>query len=432
MIGGQRGSRDSAAVAARAGAAGSEALRAYRARMSRARRRYVAAIALAVALALVGAVTLWLTGEARHATLRTATSAEPVVDEAPLAPRLAVAWASDDATAIGSYRSGGTVVTYSDHAVRGRDALTGAVRWSYTRTDATVCAVASQDTVATAIFRLDGNCDEAIGLRIATGERLWNRTLMDDGDVSLQSRPGSIAITAAGSVHVISPAAEANEPSGGLDRWLYRPAGCAISDSVLGSGGVLVSQQCTPSAAGAATPTLVLRKAEDDADVWSIDGESALPVLADSALMLGWDPATQQLIALDPATGARTGALGFPGCQAAQPPLAVPLGGDALVLCGGMLSRIGLQGGAPTLRWSTPASGLPADATEAEQAAGSAIIPVESRFAAIDLATGTSIGPGAPAPADATAALAAAGRIERVGPGVLVAGDRTTMLQPPA
>src|SRR5438046_2329208 len=113
-------------------AAESEALRAYNARMSRLRVRYGAAIAVVVVLALVGGWLRWRTGEAHDATLRTATSPEPAVADEPLATTLDVAWTSANATATGSYVSRGTVVTYSAHSVRGRDALTGDVRWSCT------------------------------------------------------------------------------------------------------------------------------------------------------------------------------------------------------------------------------------------------------------------------------------------------------------
>lgn len=426
-------------AASRAGALEPEALAAYRARMSALRIRYSAVIAGAVVLALIGAGLLWLTGESHHATLRTATSPERAVADDPLGATLSVAWSSTDATATGSFASHGVVATYSQHTVRGRDALSGAVRWSYTRSDATVCGLDSRDGVAVAIFRLDGNCDEAIGLNLATGSRLWNRTLMDDGDSTLQSRPGSLAITTSTSVHVISPAAEAKEPSGGLDRWFYRPAGCTVVSSVPGPAGVLVSTRCAAGGEGAAggqgasgaQPRLVLRKANDDGEVWSLNGEAAVPLLAESAMVLGWDAKTGQLIAFDPTNGRRTAALNLPQCTASDTPVAQASSPDALIQCGQTLSRISLQGAELTVRWSIPAAGLPATPTNAEQASHSAVIRTGTGFATIDIATGASAGPTVAVPANAAAAVAAATRIERFGPGVLIAGSRTVMLQPP-
>lgn len=423
----------------------SVALSAYRARMSRLRIRYAAAVAVVVVLALIGVWLLWLTGEAHNATLRTATSGEPAVADTGLAPALHDAWSSTDVTATGSYSSRGTVVTSSAHTVRGRDALTGAVRWSYTRSDVTVCGVDTQDGVAVAIFRLDGNCDEVIGLSISTGARLWNRTLMDNGESTMQSRPGSVAITTSTSVHVISPVAEANEPSGGLDRWLYRPAGCTVESSVLGSGGVLVATQCAAAdassagdqtgAAGSTQPKLVLRKPNDDGDVWSVDGDAAIPVLAESALVLGWDAGSHQLIALDAAKGSRIAALNLPNCVVDSAPRAMALGSssgsDALLYCGQTLSRVSLQGTALSVRWSVAAVGLPAAQTNPEQSSSTAVMPTSTGFATIDIATGAPTGASATVPADALAAIAQAQRVERFGAGMLVAGTATLMLQPP-
>jgi hypothetical protein len=435
------------------------ALALYRARITRARRRYTLIVCAVIAALAIGVTVAWVTGEAHDAKLTVATTPDPAVADEPLAQSLAVAWTSTDTTAGGSYSSHGTVVTYSAHTVAGRSALTGDVRWSYTRSDVTVCGVDTQDGIAVAIFDLDGNCDEAIGLDVATGARRWNRTLMDSGTSTMTSRPSSVSIVAAKSVHVISPGYDAtNVPSGGLDRWNYVPSGCTIQSAVLGGLGVLVAQSCAPdapfltsAAAGAAdAPTatggadspvtsLVLRKPFDDGFVWTITANGVVPVLVTDSVVLGWDPTAHTVVSYSAAAGKRDGAAILPGCTADTAPKAIELSSSALLWCAGTLSKVTDSNGQLSVAWSMAAAGLPAVQSSSEGSENVAIAPTAVGLASVNLQTGALIasaasssapesGGASPIPASAQSAVAAASRLERFGSGLLVAGAHTVML----
>src|SRR6202000_1008213 len=90
--------------------------------------------------------------------------------------------------AIGTPYLNGVVVTYSQHTVTGRNALTGAALWSYTRTDRDVCEVAQLEGHTLAIYAKGPNCDQVTSLQTANGQRVpdntsgsGERTLTDNG-----------------------------------------------------------------------------------------------------------------------------------------------------------------------------------------------------------------------------------------------------------
>ncbi|MCW2604167.1 MAG: hypothetical protein JWN61_2302 [Pseudonocardiales bacterium] len=398
----------------------------YAAGLRPARRRYIVVVGIVLAVLLAGVTTAWLSGEGRATAVVTATLPEPAVANQPLGPTLSIAWASDDATAGGSTKTQGTIVTFGERAVRGRSALTGDIRWSYTRTDATVCDVVTQDGIAVAVFDKDGNCDEAVGLDAVTGERRWNRTLFDSGTSTMTSRTGSAMLVTATSVHVLSPGYDAaNVPSGGLDRWYWAPEECVISAAQLGGRGVLASATCKGVA------KLVMRKPYEDGEIWSVP-ESAQPLAVTDDAALGWDPATSTLIAFALDTGARAASATLAGCV---DPVASEVAGMALVLCSGTtLYAFTAAAASLAQAWSMPAVALPVVQSTNENGVGQMVVIGPGDAGAmiartIVVQTGAQLG-GTPVtvPGDAQAAVVAASRIERNGAGLLVAGTSTMML----
>lgn len=289
----------------------------YNHRMRRNRLIYFGVIAVVVAAVAVAAAVVWSRGEAAHTTLHTAASPAPSV--APQTPSATQqqAWRSEDRAAIGTPYWGGTVVTYSTDSVRGRNGSTGAITWTYTRTDRTVCQAIQDQGVTVAIFELHGNCDEVTALDSATGARKWTRTLDRDhqplnGHPTYSITPYTIMLTTPTVIYAFDPA-------GGLDRWVYRPVGCRINSAVIGVQGALISQTCIrPRCDGlkfcGAGPQLLLRDAsagrsDDDKDKanpdqikWDLIGTSAVPATADQ-LISAVDTTAGQLQVLSLAKG---------------------------------------------------------------------------------------------------------------------------------
>ena len=264
--------------------------------MRRRRRWYYLIVGGIVAVAVVVVAVVMATGEISHVQLHTATSAAPQVRQAQLNPTPKLAWQSSDATGIGEPFYQGTVVTYSEHAAVGRNALTGAIRWSYTRTDRVVCTVTQQQGKTLAIFAKDGNCDEVTTLDTATGNRLGVRTLVDNGHPIYTTLPDTLVITTPEEVHAIDPAS-------GYDRWLYQqPDGCRTAGVAVGSGGALIGQQCADGG------HLLLRDryaSSDDKNTqvkWRLSGVNSIPLAAENTA-LALDPSTGDLVSYDLARG---------------------------------------------------------------------------------------------------------------------------------
>jgi hypothetical protein len=264
--------------------------------MRRQRRWYFLIVGGIVAVAVVVVAIVMATGEISHVQLRPATSAAPQIRSAQLNPTPKMAWQSSDATAIGEPFYQGTVVTYSTHAAVGRNALTGAIRWSYTRTDRVVCTVTQQQGNVLAIFAKDGNCDEVTTLDTATGKRLGVRTLVDNAHPVFTALPDTLVIATPEAVHAI-------DPDSGYDRWLYQqPDGCRTTGVALGAGGALIGQQCADGG------HLLLRDRYASADdkntqvKWRVAGVDSIPLAAEN-MALALDPSTGGLVSYDLARG---------------------------------------------------------------------------------------------------------------------------------
>ncbi|MEO6700411.1 MAG: hypothetical protein ABI140_07065 [Jatrophihabitantaceae bacterium] len=258
------------------------ALQAYQQRTRRAMRGYAAVLVLLVLLGFIAVRIAYAHGELNKVSASLGQAPAPIPVQAT-GTELTRAWQSTDHPAAGNPYADGIVVGYDAHTVNGRDALTGAVRWHYTRTDETICSVMQQDSSTIAIYDHLGNCDEVTGFVTATGQAKWYRTLTDDGQSSAGSAPNVVVTVAAQSVHVFDNA-------GGLDRWNWpAPDGCTVTRALAGSLGVLISYRCGSG------NHLILRDEFKDTTTWTLDTTSALLPIAASAFVGAVDPATGQL-----------------------------------------------------------------------------------------------------------------------------------------
>jgi outer membrane protein assembly factor BamB len=281
----------------------------YLTRMRRPRLIYAGAVGIVVAALVAVVAVMWSNSEVAHVTVHTvADGPPPVTLSAPTTVQRQV-WQSSDRTAIGTPYWLGTAVTFSTHTVQGRNALTGAPTWSYTRSDRSTCQVIQDQGTTVAIYRQKGRCDEVTGLDTSTGARKWTRTLDENAqpivtDPVYDVMPFTIMLTTPTAIYAF-------DPGSGLDRWIYAPAKCSINGAALGSVGALISQTCTnPDCTGlkycGAGPQLVLRdptnghsdddaqKANPDQIKWIVLGNRDVPVSGDQ-LVSAIDPSTDVL-----------------------------------------------------------------------------------------------------------------------------------------
>jgi hypothetical protein len=419
------------------------ALERYGRRMRRGRKVYFAVIA-AVILAVGGtAGVIWLGGEAAHTHLTTVASAPPSVALQTQSAALHPVWQSPDRTAIGTPYWGGTVITYTTDSVRGRNSSTGAITWSYTRTDRTVCQAVQNQGVTVAIFEHNGNCDEVTALDSGTGERRWTRTL-DKAEQESQPVNGhpSISVTQFAVMITTPSVIYTLDPTGGLDRWVYHPKNCTIQGAVIGTDGALISQTCAhPDCAGlkfcGTGPQLLLRdasagrndddKANPDRIKWNLIGKTAVPASADK-LISAVAPALRQLEVFDLAKGTIISHLDLRGgLSSSEPITAVATDRAELIWISGTTYAVGVNGLA--FLWTAPTTVAPT-VTPRSGAQGGTLDLQTSTIAAASPAGIVLLDPTTGEPSRTfPVGVPAGSRVYPFGTGFVVAGPSTAVYQ---
>jgi outer membrane protein assembly factor BamB len=398
-----------------AAAAQPRALADYLARMRRQRKIYLAALAMLAVLIVVVVQVVMRTGEISHATLLPAKSAvaSPTADTP--STTLTRAWSTTDAMASGVPFSGGTVITYNQHTVTGRNYATGEAVWTYTRTDLSTCTVFQERDLAIAIFAdRDGYCDEMSTFDAGTGTRGWFRTLDSNGN-NQTSRP---VITGSDTTIMITTPKfiQAIDPGGGIERWTFiQPTGCTTTTAVLGEDGVLIGQKCADG------DHLVLRDAtlNDDDDhknkttKWRLDKTNMVPASADE-LISAIDPKTGELVSYAAADGKVMSRQALtPSPDLDQPVL--PVDGQTSELLTIGATTYAIDSAAATLRWSSQLAGLPTWAD------GRLYVMTDKGISRLDGETGK------PVESFAIPAPPAGSRVYQLGRGFVVGGSSTTV-----
>jgi len=409
--------------------------------MRRSRAIYfgvIGAVILAVGIT-VGIV--WAHGETAHSRLHTAGQAAPSVALQSLSATQQRAWQSADRSAIGTPYWGGTVVTYTADSVRGRNAATGKITWSYTRTDRTVCQAIQDQGITVAVFELNGNCDQVTGLDSGTGERRWDRTLdKAEGQDSqpLNGRP-TYSVSQNAVMLTTSRVIYAVDPVSGLDRWAYHPEGCAIHGAVIGTAGALISQTCVrPKCDGikfcgpgvqlllrdAGAPRNEDDKTNPDRIIWNQLGTNAVPASADQRIS-AVDSVLGQLEVFGAAHGAPIARLALTGGLASSEGIAaLEIGSAELLWISGTTYAVNPAG--TKFLWTAPTPAPPTVTPLSE----AGLPDLRASTIAVASAAGIALlepGTGKTARTIAVAAPPAGSVVYPFGTGFVVAGPSTTV-----
>lgn len=168
------------------------------------RRRDLIIAAVIAVVVIIAAVIVYLTSDVRATTDTTGSGYTPTAAMTSLPSTLAVAWQQQTDPSVGAAVSAyGTVATTDQHTITGRNADTGAVRWSYSRSNKPLCAVGSNDTTAgtiqtpfhdpaddhplgfLAVYATGGMCQEMVLLHPQTGDRRYQRTAPNEAGGTL-------------------------------------------------------------------------------------------------------------------------------------------------------------------------------------------------------------------------------------------------------
>ena len=199
-------------------------------------------LSVLVAVVSTVAIVVFERGEASHTTYRPASQVPASISPAPVGAVLRQRWATTDKITLGTPVDGGTVITHDAHTVRGRDASSGHVTWSYDRSDRTICDTIQSSGVTVAIYRHSGNCDEVSAFYSSSGQRAWTRTLDEDG--ALFNGSAAFQVYQGELLFVSQTSAYAIAVSNGVDYWTFSRAGCSIESAALGRSGAIINMQC--------------------------------------------------------------------------------------------------------------------------------------------------------------------------------------------
>jgi hypothetical protein len=206
------------------------------------------AAAAIVTVVATAAALIWWTSDAR------ATISRPTMPAANPTPAQAVPaslrelWRADSPATAQPVAVGGSVVTGNGRIVEGRDPVTGAVRWSYSR-DTDLCGVSWVYRVAVAVFSDDRGCGQVSTLDGSTGQRGPARSsysnrrveLSSDGTTVLSAGDTRLEMWRSDMVRMLSYGeidARVKPSSKGLD------TGCRLVSAAASSSAVSVFEAC--------------------------------------------------------------------------------------------------------------------------------------------------------------------------------------------
>lgn len=365
----------------------------------------VGAVVLATAITFAVVVG---NGEAAHATSTTSAAATGLPTGA-VSPNPRRVWSTDDQPAVGDPLWVGTVITWSAHQLSGRDAATGAVRWSYRRTDLRICQAGQADGRAYVLFAQGPDCDELSTFDASTGARGWFRTMADNGAGRLLFSSGNLVVVYPTSVHAVYA------PSG-VDRFpsYAEPANCSITGAAPGSAGVLITQSCPDGA-----HLLLHAYTDKNQPVWRVPVDAGVRAVAADQPLITYDGASRQL-QVRSATGdvTTTPTPTLPGSFGS----AVLAGSTTVIGTTAQLTALTATGAAP---WAAVATG---PATLADAAGSTVLAPTATGAVRLRVDTGEVAAAYSFSTSPAKAA-AADTRVFAAGNGLLLAGTTLTYLR---
>lgn len=335
----------------------------------------------AATLVVVAVLALLWRGSDAAATSST-TAPAPTAPTGSPAEQMVRTW-SVEPTGPASDRvvADGQVVLVQADGVQVLDPATGTQRWHYTRSGARLCGATAVDGAVVAVFSTGGRCDEAVALDVGTGVRRWYRTVGFADDVTLTSTPGIVLARSSTGLATI-------DPVGNSTRWRYHaPVGCWLTGADAGSAGVVALQVC------AGGPVQVLRfDGVDGSRTWTRDLDASAARLVGAQGLVGV-AVGDDLRILDPVTGTDLQTLALPPADAAarraEPLLQDRVGDVVLAWARGVAFALDQQSG--VVRWSAPATGLPAAGDGGKAAGDTVLVPGPEGFVTRQLSTGAEL-----------------------------------------
>jgi outer membrane protein assembly factor BamB len=316
----------------------------------------------------------------RHSDAATTTSVvapapPPGLHDGSLPATVRALWSAPlpaSAPATGAVADGATVVVADSAGVSGRDARTGAQRWSYHRGNARLCAWTIRDHVVVASFGKAHGCTDLTALDAGTGARRWYRNADLGRQVDLSSAPGVVVARSDDQLLAVDTAT-------GLNRWATSKPGCRYDPVLVGNLGAVAVLHCATST------TIVSHDTYADSQRWSVPAAGSDPVLlavtdAQAAVLTGDRPRTLTLYDAGGHRVAQTTDARLAGPDRPGWPAGISAGGLLVVWTGERAVAVDPAGA--RVRWDVPATGPPVVDS------GQVLVPAATGYLDVAPATG--------------------------------------------
>jgi hypothetical protein len=362
-------------------------------------RADVLAAAAIVAVVAAAAALIWWTSDARATISRPALVPAPSPTPARAVPAsLRQLWTATSAATVQPVAVGGTVVTGDGHAVHGRDPVTGAVRWSYSR-DSDLCGVSWVYRYAVAVYRDGRGCGQVSTIDGSTGRRGPARSsyadkrveLSSDGTTVLSAGDTRLELWRSDMVRMLSYGeidARVKPSSKGLH------TGCRLTSAAASSAATSVLEACGRQADLRLT-LLRPSKEEDEPELRdvpepgiSVDSGARVLTVTETRTAV-YLPVPQPRVDVVDETGATVGSTLLPKPPSASSVVSRP--GNLVTWWTGDKVMV-FDGANLTFRYSIGAAGPSVPVGPATMMAGKLLVPVTDGIAFCDPVTGVGEG----------------------------------------
>ena len=362
-------------------------------------RADVLAAAAIVAVVAAAAALIWWTSDARATISRPALVPAPSPTPARAVPAsLRQLWTATSAATVQPVVVGGTVVTGDGHAVQGRDPVTGAVRWSYSR-DSDLCGVSWVYRYAVAVYRDGRGCGQVSTIDGSTGRRGPARSsyadkrveLSSDGTTVLSAGDTRLELWRSDMVRMLSYGeidARVKPSSKGLH------TGCRLTSAAASSAATSVLEACGRQADLRLT-LLRPSKEEDEPELRdvpepgiSVDSGARVLTVTETRTAV-YLPVPQPRVDVVDETGATVGSTLLPKPPSASSVVSRP--GNLVTWWTGDKVMV-FDGANLTFRYSIGATGPSVPVGPATMMAGKLLVPVTDGIAVCDPVTGVGEG----------------------------------------
>jgi hypothetical protein len=306
-----------------------------------------------------------------HTHYQRATSSPSTLPDQQPSTSLQRLWSTTGTPPATTAVGGSSVISADQHTITGRDPKTGAVRWSYERSNADICSWTVLESTVVVLYKNGKSCSDIDGFDADSGRERWYL----NADLSSDAR---LFTSGAMFYALTKKSLQAFYLANGNNAWVFDKSGCEFTDARSGSAGMAVIANCQDKE----VPQLIRLDGGDGKQSWQIAAPGTDPVLfsSDQDVIVLSTLRGKPALSAYAADGKALGSLNLPGAATTPWSPATAYGNDMVGYAGGRVVAVDTSSFA--VMWSQPATGPAAIADDM------ALVPTAQGLKAYQIATG--------------------------------------------